>query len=71
MTGLSILGIAGLYKVSSFFSALNTLSYNDVSVLASFLWYVNSDYFEFSFSLTISPTSSIIFTVSLSSGFDV
>ena len=46
MTGSCIIGILRFYEVSIFFSAFNTLSYADVSVLASFLWCVNSNNFS-------------------------
>ena len=62
MTGSYIIGIVGLYKVYIFFSAFNTLSCADVSVLASFLWHVNYDDFEFSFNLTLFPSSEIMYT---------
>ena len=59
MTGLCIFGIVGLYKVSSSFSAFNTLAYPDVSVLESFLWYLKSDVFGFLIGLALSPSSGI------------
>ena len=42
MIGSWIFGIVGLYEVSNFLSAFSTLSYADVSMSASILWYVNS-----------------------------
>ena len=36
MTGLCIIGIFGLYAVSNFLGAFNTVKYADVSMLASF-----------------------------------
>ena len=47
MTGLCIFEIFGLSKVSHLLSVFMNLSYADVSVLSSFLWYINSDYFVF------------------------
>ena len=68
MTYSCILGIAALYKFSSFFSAFNTLSYSDMSVLVYLFWYVNSNDFKFSFGLTLSPSSGIALTGILSFG---
>ena len=70
MTDSCIIGIVRLYVVSNFFSAFNALSYTDVYVLASFLWYVNSDDF-FLFRLTLSSSSGMTYTGSLFSGSDV
>ena len=71
MTVSCILGIVGLYEVSRFSIELNTLLYADMYVLAPLLLYVNSDYFEFTFGLTLSLASGITCTVILSSGSDV
>ena len=66
MTGSFVLGIVGLYKVSNFLSEFNTLSYADMYMLASFLWYVISDDFDFSSGLTLYPLSVITCAGSLS-----
>ena len=71
MTGSFIIDIVGLYSVSSFVSSFNTILYADTSVLVYFLWYVNSDDFEFFFGLTLSPSSGITHTGIFSSGYDV
>ena len=72
MTGSCIFCTVGFYDVSSFFIPFNSLPYKDVSVSESFLWYVNYDEFsEFSFGLTLSPSSSITCTGILYSGSDV
>ena len=63
--------MVGLYSVSSFLSEFNNLLYADTSVLASFLWYVKSDDFVFSFYLALSTSSGITRTGRLSSGYDV
>ena len=68
MTGSCILGMVGFYKVYNLISAFNTLSYAGVSVLASFLWYINSDDFYFSFGLTLYTSSRISCTGILSYG---
>ena len=47
ITGSYIFGIVGFYDVSNFFDASNTLSCADMSMLTYFLWYVNSDEFDF------------------------
>ena len=47
MTGSCIIGIVWLYEVSNFLSEFNTLSYSDMSMLASFVWYIHSDEFKF------------------------
>ena len=70
-TGFCTLGIIGLYELSRFSGAFNTLSYADVSLLESFLWYMSYDGLGFSFSLTLYPSSVITYTGSLSSGYDV
>ena len=65
MNGPCIFYIIGLYNVSNFFSAFNTISYSDVSASASasFLRYVNSDdCSEILFVLTLSPSSGIMST---------
>ena len=71
VTGPFILLIVGLCNVSSYFSAFNNLLYTDVSMLLPFLWYVNSDEFEFIFGLTLYPLSGITCTGILYSGFEV
>ena len=58
-----------MYEVFYFLSAFNTPSNSDVSVLGFLLWYVNSDYFDLWFGLTLSTSSGIELTVSLSSRF--
>ena len=70
VTGPFILLIVGLCNVSSYFSAFNNLLYTDVSMLLPFLWYVNSDEFEFIFGLTLYPLSGITCTGILYSGSD-
>ena len=66
-----ILGIVVFYKVSRLYSAFNTLAYVSVSVLASFLWYMNPDDFKFSFGLILFPSLGITCTGSFYSGSDV
>ena len=68
MTYSCIVGIVGLYKVSKLLRVFNNLSHTYVSMLASFLWYVNFDDFDFLSSPTISPSSGITCTGSLYSG---
>ena len=68
MTGSCIIGILGLYEVSNFLGAFNTLSYSDVSDLDYFLWCVKSDDFNFSYGLILYLSLGIVFTGSFSSG---
>ena len=71
MTGSCIFCIVGLYNVSNFYSSVNSLSYADVSMCASFLRYGSSDAFSETFGLTLSPSLGITCTGILSSGSDV
>ena len=62
----------GMYDVSSFFSTLNTLSYDDMSMIAPLFLYVNSDELsKCSFVLTLYPSSDITCIWILSSGYNI